>query len=43
MAAISRIWAMTLGGLVPYEMVSLKGSNQWPDVSLFAPPDEYLE
>jgi hypothetical protein len=32
-------WAMTQGGLVRYEMVSLTGSNRRPDLSLFAPPD----
>ena len=31
-------WATTSGGLVRYEMVSLTGSNDRPDVSLFAPP-----
>jgi hypothetical protein len=32
-------WAVTGGGRVRYEMVSLTGSNQRPDLSLFAPPD----
>ncbi|MDH3456818.1 MAG: hypothetical protein OER90_08255 [Gemmatimonadota bacterium] len=36
-------WAVTGGGRVRYEMVSLKGSNERPDLSLFAPPPEYLE
>ncbi len=31
-------WATTSGGLVRYEMVSLKGSNERPDLALFAPP-----
>ena len=30
-------WATTNGGLVRYEMVSLKGSNERPDLALFAP------
>ncbi len=31
-------WAITAGGLVRYEMVSLQGSREPPDPSLFAPP-----
>ncbi len=31
-------WATTNNGLVRYEMVSLTGSNERPDLSLFAPP-----
>ncbi|NIM51412.1 MAG: hypothetical protein GTO22_19545 [Gemmatimonadales bacterium] len=31
-------WAMTGGGRVRYEMVSLTGSRTRPDLSLFAPP-----
>jgi hypothetical protein len=31
-------WATTSDGLVRYEMVSLTGSNERPDISLFAPP-----
>jgi hypothetical protein len=33
-------WATTNNGLVRYEMVSLTGSNERPDLSLFAPPNE---
>ena len=33
-------WATTNSGLVRYEMVSLTGSNERPDLSLFAPPAE---
>ena len=33
-------WATTSNGLVRYEMVSLAGSNERPDLSLFAPPAE---
>ena len=33
-------WAVTAGGLVRYEMVSLTGSNRRPDLTLFAPPDD---
>lgn len=33
-------WATTSNGLVRYEMVSLTGSNERPDLSLFAPPAE---
>ncbi len=36
-------WAMTSGGLVRYQMVSLTGSNRRPDIALFAPPDQYRE
>jgi hypothetical protein len=36
-------WAITGGGRVRYEMVSLTGSNQRPDLSLFAPPPDYRE
>ena len=32
-------WATTSDGLVRYEMVSLTGSPQRPDLSLFAPPE----
>lgn len=32
-------WATTSDGLVRYEMVSLTGSPQRPELSLFAPPD----
>ena len=32
-------WATTNNGLVRYEMVSLTGSNEPPELSLFAPPD----
>ena len=32
-------WATTSAGLVRYEMVSLTGSPQRPELSLFAPPD----
>jgi hypothetical protein len=34
-------WATTSDGLVRYEMVSLTGSPQRPDLDLFAPPAEY--
>lgn len=33
-------WATTSNGLVRYEMVSLTGKNERPDLSLFAPPAE---
>lgn len=33
-------WAVTGGGRVRYEMVSLVGSNERPDPALFAPPGE---
>jgi hypothetical protein len=33
-------WATTSNGLVRYEMVSLTGSNERPDLNLFAPPVE---
>jgi hypothetical protein len=33
-------WATTSNGLVRYEMVSLTGDNERPDLSLFAPPAE---
>jgi hypothetical protein len=36
-------WGVTGGGRVRYEMVSLTGSNQPPDMSLFAPPPEFRE
>lgn len=36
-------WAITGGGRVRYEMVSLTGSNEPPDLSLFAPPPEFRE
>lgn len=35
-------WATTSNGLVRYEMVSLAGSNERPDLSLFAPPAEMV-
>lgn len=34
-------WAITGGGLVRYEMVSLTGSTEPPDPSLFVPPEGY--
>ena len=34
-------WATTSDGLVRYEMVSLTGSPQPPELDLFAPPDEH--
>ncbi len=34
-------WATTGNGLVRYEMVSLTGSNMKPELSLFAPPEEF--
>jgi hypothetical protein len=34
-------WAVTGGGRVRYEMVSLTGSNQPPDPALFVPPPEF--
>jgi hypothetical protein len=36
-------WATTGGGRVRYEMVSLTGSNEPPDPTLFAPPREFRE
>jgi hypothetical protein len=36
-------WATTGGGRVRYEMVSLTGSNQPPNPTLFAPPPEFRE
>ncbi|MGD2136388.1 MAG: hypothetical protein PVF27_09515 [Gemmatimonadales bacterium] len=36
-------WAITGGGRVRYEMVSLTGSNEAPDLSLFAPPADATE
>lgn len=36
-------WATTSNGLVRYEMVSLTGSNERPDLSLFAPPAEMAD
>ena len=36
-------WAITGDGRVRYEMVSLTGSNERPDLSLFAPPQEFGE
>ena len=36
-------WATTSNGLVRYEMVSLTGSKDRPDLALFAPPDEYRQ
>jgi len=35
-------WAVTGDGRVRYEMVSLTGSNERPDLSLFAPPRDHL-
>jgi len=35
-------WAVTGDGRVRYEMVSLTGSNERPDSSLFAPPRDHL-
>jgi hypothetical protein len=34
-------WAVYGNGTTRYEMISLKGSNQPPDTSLFQPPPEY--
>ena len=34
-------WATTTSGLVRYEMVSLTGSPQRPELDLFAPPQEH--
>ncbi len=34
-------WATTSAGLVRYEMVSLTGSPQRPELELFAPPEEH--
>jgi hypothetical protein len=34
-------WAITGGGRVRYEMVSLTGSNERPDLALFVPPSEF--
>jgi len=34
-------WAITGGGRVRYEMVSLTGNNQPPDPALFVPPPEF--
>lgn len=36
-------WANSSGGLVRYEMVSLKGSNKAPDMALFIPPKSRVE
>lgn len=36
-------WAIYENGITYYEMVSLIGSNQPPDGTLFAPPDEFAE
>jgi hypothetical protein len=36
-------WAVTGGGRVRYEMVSLTGSNTPPDPDLFVPPSEFLD
>lgn len=36
-------WATTSNGLVRYVMVSLSGSTTRPDLSLFAPPAEYVD
>lgn len=35
-------WAVTGNGAVTYEMVSLTGSNQPPDSSLFIPPPQFM-
>ena len=35
-------WAITGGGRVRYEMVSLVGNNTRPELTLFAPPAEYM-
>lgn len=34
-------WATTSNGLVRYEMVSLRGSDNRPDLNLFAPPPDH--
>ena len=34
-------WAVYENGTTMYEMISLEGSNQPPDPSLFQPPPEY--
>lgn len=36
-------WATTGEGRARYEMVSLTGSNQAPDLSLFQPPEEFVK
>ena len=36
-------WANSSGGLVRYEMVSLKGSSKAPDMALFIPPEGAAE
>ena len=36
-------WAVYENGITCYEMISLKGSNQAPDLSLFLPPDEFRD
>jgi len=36
-------WATTNNGLVRYQMVSLTGSNQRPDLALFARPEEHRQ
>ena len=36
-------WAVYENGAFLYEMISLKGSNQAPDLSLFQPPPEYRD
>ncbi|MFC2157519.1 hypothetical protein ACFLT9_06745 [Acidobacteriota bacterium] len=36
-------WAVYDNGGTLYEMISLKGSNQSPDLSLFQPPPEYRD
>jgi hypothetical protein len=36
-------WAVTGDGRVRYQMVSLTGSNERPDLSLFAPPPDQLQ
>jgi hypothetical protein len=36
-------WAVYENGTTRYEMVSLKGSNQLPDSTLFMPPEEHME
>lgn len=35
-------WAVTGGGRVRYQMVSLTGRNQPPDLALFEPPQKYV-
>jgi hypothetical protein len=35
-------WAVYENGVTMYEMISLIGSNQSPDLSLFSPPAEAI-